>query len=1379
MQVYNTLNFTLSRLQAAYQGYSPDEQVVLQVLAVIYKPIAQTKFAQILRLVDNAYLYPELTLSKALTPEFKQTAQTAGLLSIDKHGIQISRTISTELTQASISQQTYYDLLSICEQISPVMPQYGYFNSQFDEMRWARDTLFLGEFQSCEILLREKLAATKGQADVSFLLDACFKPFNKDYFLALPESLQQLAFDLLIVNFKQNGISLAPIETVLAELIEHYQYAQLFEVWQALCLVLNKPVANHPLKVMELVACESFLAGNTTQALADFTNALNHFHHGKSFFDEVGLLHILALLKHAASGSTHDIEQVEKAIKQYKKADHPLGLGPLSEGFTLILATLTGADPSAQLSRLQLAGFAAGSYGYHLLQLLSALALTIYKSNLNQAKKNKLEEAEAFFARVGTHLFAEFCRDLLTPNSKSNRLNLAEFAQAKSAWEVALNRLEALTIKPAVTADKTQQPEVYRCVWQLHMSRFGDELVPRQQKLTKSGWSKGKEIPLKRLFYQADEFSFLNADDRKLCNLIRKSAGAHNEFELSGKRALLQASKMDNLYRQDDFSEPLKLTPIDPVLQVQQQNDTVLITLEPAPNSDQEAFQGYRLIEKSLYHFHFICFQSAHLEVANIIGETGLEVPLSAKQSAIASLSKLTDVIDIDSSFAELTAHLSEQPLDYRLYILIEPLQDGLSFSAVFKPFGEQGPAYSPLEGQVHISAELNGKRLAGQRDFLKEQALLDLLDNHCPAFLACANNKLQLSEVNSALECLQVLTDYQANQTETNPLQLVLQWPKGKQIRLSKELKAEHINLASYKNNQWFDLSAEVTLDSGVVLNLKQLLSLAQQGHGRFIKLSENELLVLSEALSEKLVTLSQITESGQFHPLALTQVQQTVQGMRMKTLHAWDKQKAKMDDAYQMQLAPPKLAVPLRDYQLDGYDFAMRLAHWGAGAVLADDMGLGKTIQALAVINARAQRGPSLVIAPTSVCFNWRNETKRFAPNLELVLLSELSSEAREQAIANARPYQLLVVSYGLLVRDIAHFEKHTFSTIVADEAQALKNPLTQRSKAAYELKAEFKMATTGTPIENNLTELWSLFRFTNPGLLGNLKRFHSKFANPIENAKNDKLAALRARTGLKMLISPFILRRLKSQVLRELPSRTEITLTVPLSQEERDFYEGLRQLAIESIMALGMQGDVNKQRMQMLAELTRLRMAACHPKLVIPQSDLASSKLKQLEILLGELLENNHKVLIFSQFVSHLKLIEQHLKTEQISYQYLDGSTSKSKREQAVSAFQHGQGEVFLISLKAGGTGLNLTAADYVIHMDPWWNPAVEDQASDRAHRLGQTRPVTIYRLIAEHTIEEKIVSLHQDKKALADNLLKGEEAASSLSVDEIMAMLQETF
>ena len=331
--------------------------------------------------------------------------------------------------------------------------------------------------------------------------------------------------------------------------------------------------------------------------------------------------------------------------------------------------------------------------------------------------------------------------------------------------------------------------------------------------------------------------------------------------------------------------------------------------------------------------------------------------------------------------------------------------------------------------------------------------------------------------------------------------------------------------------------------------------------------------------------------------------------------------------------------------------------------------------------------------------------------------------------------------------------------------DEAHTIKNRETKMSQSAMKLKADFRLLLTGTPLQNHVSEMWNLMQFANPDLLGSYADFTSRFLLPIERDSDKE-----RQRQLKRIITPFILRRTKSEVLNELPEKTEITLKIELSQDEWAFYDNIRQKALAEME------NHEATAMQALAEITRLRQAACNARLVEKGLDIPSSKLESFVQLVYELHTNHHRALVFSQFTSHLALVRQRLDKEGISYLYLDGSTTAKERLRLVDEFQHGDMPLFLISLKAGGLGLNLTAADYVVHLDPWWNPAIEDQASDRAYRIGQHKPVTVYRLIASGTIEDKIIELHKTKKNMADALLEGGNISASLSREEMVELLK---
>ena len=456
------------------------------------------------------------------------------------------------------------------------------------------------------------------------------------------------------------------------------------------------------------------------------------------------------------------------------------------------------------------------------------------------------------------------------------------------------------------------------------------------------------------------------------------------------------------------------------------------------------------------------------------------------------------------------------------------------------------------------------------------------------------------------------------------------------------------------------------------------------------------------------------------------------------------------------------------LREYQLEGYRWLARLKALGLGACLADDMGLGKTVQALALLQREPGTAPSLVVAPTSVVHNWMREAERFVPKLTPLLHHGAD---RCTDFGTLTGSHLIITTYDVLTRDIENFSACRFDIVIVDEAQFIKNSATQRAKAVYALNADTTLALTGTPIENQLTELWSIFNAIVPGLLGSKQRFHRRFAVPIQ--KYDDAAA---KTALARLIRPFVLRRTKRVVAPELPPRTETVRFVELYPEEREQYEIRRRAVLHFLEAAGSARPGEKQRFDILSQITKLRRTVCHPRLVDSTSLLKSAKLDNACKLISTIVAEGNRALIFSQFTGHLAILREQLDSAGQTYFYLDGATPANQRGKLTTAWQEGQGDLFLISLKAGGTGLNLTGADYVIHLDPWWNPAVEDQATDRTHRIGQTKPVTVVRMIATDTIEEAVIALHDKKRELADSILQGAGTAGALSTDELIDLIR---
>jgi SNF2 family DNA or RNA helicase len=476
--------------------------------------------------------------------------------------------------------------------------------------------------------------------------------------------------------------------------------------------------------------------------------------------------------------------------------------------------------------------------------------------------------------------------------------------------------------------------------------------------------------------------------------------------------------------------------------------------------------------------------------------------------------------------------------------------------------------------------------------------------------------------------------------------------------------------------------------------------------------------------------------------------------------------------------------LAETLREYQLAGFAWLTRLAANNLGGILADEMGLGKTVQTLAFLRAHQGDGPALVVCPTSLVTNWENEARKFTPELKTLVLEGAARAARFKSIADS---DLVITSYALLRRDIDTLREINFSTAVLDEAQHIKNPETQNAQAAYALRANHRFVLTGTPMENSVRDLWSIMNFALPGYLGNRADFRERYELPISRG-----SAPDVQRRLSRRLQPFLLRRKKRDVAKDLAEKIEQVVPCSLTNSQRAAYDALLREIQQGLGSTGKNVNAGAQRMKMLTGLLRLRQVCCDLRLLnLPQqvppgpSQLStlnqqlpaepSAKLDLLDELLEEAIDGEHRVLVFSQFVSMLHIIRERLEKLEIPFCYLDGSTKQ--RQEIVDRFQSDSAiPVFLISLKAGGVGLNLSAADTVIHFDPWWNPAVEAQATDRAHRIGQTRVVTAYKLITRDTVEEKILKLQEKKRAAIDAAIDSEEPLmTGLTTEELEELL----
>lgn len=466
-----------------------------------------------------------------------------------------------------------------------------------------------------------------------------------------------------------------------------------------------------------------------------------------------------------------------------------------------------------------------------------------------------------------------------------------------------------------------------------------------------------------------------------------------------------------------------------------------------------------------------------------------------------------------------------------------------------------------------------------------------------------------------------------------------------------------------------------------------------------------------------------------------------------------------------------PIDLKGSLREYQKVGYNWFKTLDYLGFGGILADEMGLGKTLQTITFILSN-KGSKSLIVAPTSLIYNWMGEFQNFAPTAKVAAVNGIKEE-REYIIENLENYDVIITTYNLLKRDLESYSKVQFDYCILDEAQNIKNPNSQNAAAVKEINAKARFALSGTPIENSLMELWSIFDFIMPGYLYDEKRFSVRYHKKLK--ENPEVLE-----ELNRLIRPFILRRKKKDVIKELPDKIEKTLMVTLEEEQKKIYKTYANYAVELIQKKVKEDEFKNSKIEILSYITKLRQLCLDPTVLMEDYASGSAKIEALAELLNKSIEQGHRILIFSQFTSVLKNIGKRIAVEGISYSYLDGSIPSEKRMKMVKAFNDGENSVFLISLKAGGTGLNLTSADVVIHFDPWWNPAVEEQATDRAHRIGQRNVVEVIKIISKGTIEEKILLLQEEKKRLVSELMGDElskgEGFAALSEEEILELFQ---
>lgn len=920
----------------------------------------------------------------------------------------------------------------------------------------------------------------------------------------------------------------------------------------------------------------------------------------------------------------------------------------------------------------------------------------------------------------------------------------------KAAWESVLEDL-----MNEATGQATTEPEPDTRLMYIRESADSHTIQVREQSRLKNGtWGNGKRLSDTR--YRKGDIPYMNHADRRI--LARLNHSQHWDLQLED--VVEEMIDENRLYF--GKNAPFELVKVDrdkPYLIVENEDGQFVVKSNvPVGRAKDDMV----VVENSPTHYSIINIPNEIRDYYVKLLQLGT-LPLEAEETLRALLAKIGGKVELHSSLIEGGSTLPMTEGQWNVGFKLIPRNSGNWTIEVFvRPLRGGRRIYPLAEGNDMVIDENEEGRFRVKRNMRMEET------NRLIVQAFWEHHGYEYDEENTytpefMLDLVQMIQE--------QPDTFYAEWPEGQGFKIKVLTRGAGSWSGTLKQRgQWFDIEGEVDIDENTRISISQLLELVGKSKGNFVRLSDGEFLALSEKLKHQLKALDAIAnrERGNIrispfsaaligddllHGELELQMDEKLEDIRQKIL----------DGSNYTPEVPKELNAILRPYQKNGYLWIARLNSWGAGALLADDMGLGKTIQTIAFLLLKKDEGPSLVVAPASVAPNWKTEMERFAPTLNVRILNFATN--RRQAIDDAKAGDVIVTTYGILlsIQDIIT-QKH-WNVACLDEAHIIKNRGAKTSAAAMKIQADNRVMLTGTPVQNHLGELWNLFQFVNPGLLGCYEHFSQKFIIPIEGYQDkDK------QEQLERIVHPFMLRRTKQAVLKELPEKTEIYHTVELNRDELAIYESIRIRAEKMLQDSGMDID-----MHVLAEITRLRQAACSAQLIEPKWTGDCSKITALVELLQGVIEGGNRALVFSQFVSFFDLVRKELDRLGMKYFYIDGSVPLKQRTDMVEAFQQGENSLFLISLKAGGLGLNLTGANYVFHLDPWWNPAIEQQATDRAYRIGQTQAVTVYHLISKNTIEEKIIRLHQTKRDLADNILAGTDTSYKLTGKDLLEMI----
>ena len=939
---------------------------------------------------------------------------------------------------------------------------------------------------------------------------------------------------------------------------------------------------------------------------------------------------------------------------------------------------------------------------------------------------------------------------------------LLNAARRRDGWEILFSNIR----RNILESQKAEKRLIY------FMDGLQLQNIVEQTRLEDGSWDSG--ISVSRKQFLDEGFESMNDADRKIAAKMRvPSADQH-----AANIIFEELCSSDRIFMGEPYTQPFipaEVEVISPYLSFKTSGCDIYVSSNVPLDTNLWIKDKCIVSHEGGNRYKAIMLTDLQRDILSRALSSPL-LPLHAASEVRALAERLEGILDVECDLMNADNIQSvngtgtiairitpdDNEKDYVVQMLAAPLPEG----QIRFPAGE---------GDEIIYDQSDGQTVAVKRDLPAEQINYEQLHDFIYDRIGDVYTDFMTARLSSSLSLLTLLEYAYEHQSS-----YMLEWPLGRELKFKGVMKPADVDIQVSTQMNWFELQGKASLN-GVTFSFHDLLAMYRNSEFKgYIKIGDNEFMKMTEALRKHIEQLNDVIMSpdrsrssdlvGKYDVGRLAEILGEDGGLHAQMDEDFIGLLRRMRESYDTEVEVPEaLNAELRDYQKEGFQWLARLTSWGAGACLADDMGLGKTVQSIALLVHRAEMGPSLVVAPKSLVLNWENELRKFAPTLRAVNLNKAKHKKAE--VEKTAESDVVITTYGLLVTQKDILSSKKWNVVCLDEAHSIKNRMTRTSRAAMCLDGDAKVILTGTPLQNHLGEMWNLFQFINPGMLGPWQQFVDKY---IKSPWDDII-----QKELKDRTMPFILRRTKDEELDDLPDKISYEQMVKLSPEETVIYEKIRadvELKFKKRKTKEERKEAAKLDISFFQELTRLRLLANSVSLVYPEWKPESSKVAALRDILTSLSSRtDNRVLIFSQFTSFLSQIGTMMKNSGFEYLYLDGQTPLDERQRLVDRFQEGECQFFLISLKAGGLGLNLTAANYVILMDPWWNPSIEDQATDRAHRIGQERNVTVIRLVSANTIEEKILKLHEQKQDLSDRILEGTSGTAALTMDEILDMV----